>query len=111
MLNESYLKTRRRKLVEKAFPTKIREELIIDFFKENNQLDYTVSEIARGVDGIYNSIKYHIQQMEMEGTLVRVREMGNGYTYQLKEWLNQDREKEKTRAANYRRWTTNAKKK
>lgn len=85
-MNKELIKTRRRRLVENAYPTKIREELIVDFFRENNQLDYTVSEISRAMGQLYNSLKYHIQQMEMEGTLVRIRPMGNGYTYQLAGW-------------------------
>ena len=96
-MNEaSFRKTRRHRLLktEKSYPTRIREELIIDFFNENNQLDYTVSEISRAMGEIYNSIKYHIQAMEQEGTLVRVRPMGNGYTYQLAAWLNEDRKRE-----------------
>lgn len=94
-MNEAFRKVRRRRLLktEKSYPTRIREELIIDFFNENNQLDYTVSEISRAMGEIYNSIKYHIQQMEQEGTLVRVRPMGNGHTYQLAGWLNDEGKK------------------
>ena len=70
------MKTRKRRMMSKSYPCKIREESIVDFFNENNQLDYTVSEIARVMGEIYNSIKYHIQQMEQDGTLVKVRPNG-----------------------------------
>lgn len=103
-MNESVIRARKIRLIEKSFPTQIDEENIISFFRENNQLDYTVSEIARSMGHIYNSIKYHIQQMEMEGTLVKVRKMGNGWTYQIDEWLDEDRRKEVKRLAKGMIW-------
>jgi DNA-binding MarR family transcriptional regulator len=85
-MNENRISTRKKRLTEKSFPTKITEEQIVDFFVENNQLDYTIVEVARAMGLVYNSLKYHIQRMEEEGTLIRIRQMGNGYTYQLSEW-------------------------
>ena len=91
-------------MIEKSFPTEIDERNIIQFFRINNGLDYTVSEVARAMGHIYNSMKYHIQQMENEGTLVKVRQVGNGWTYQLEEWLTDERRDEVKRLSKPTEW-------
>lgn len=82
-----------------GFPTKIKEDSVVEFFNINNQLDYTVTEISNGLGFKYNSIKYHIQKMADSGELVRVREIGNGWTYQLKEWFDTKKQEEAKRLA------------
>ena len=69
-----------------SYATKIVKDDITNFFRENNQLDYTISEVARTLHYRYNSLKYHIQQMVVKGEIVVIRDMGNGCTYQLREW-------------------------
>jgi hypothetical protein len=103
VLNENRIRARRERMQQanaKSFPTEIDEDNIIDWFTENNQLDYTVTEVARGMDHVYNSLKYHIQKMDEQGMLVRVRRMGNGWTYQLPQWLTSDRQREVQRLVN-----------
>lgn len=106
-MNDSRIRARKTRMQRqatnaKSLPTEIDEDNIVDWFTENNQLDYTVTEVAAGMDHKYNSLKYHIQKMEGQGLLVRVRRMGNGWTYQLPGWLTDTRRREAERLVNIR---------
>ncbi len=92
IMNEAFLSSRRKRMV--SVPAGMTRELIIDFLKEYNQFDYNVAELARALDYKFNTIKYHIYKMVKDGSLVEIRYVSNGITYQLPEWFTDKRRKE-----------------
>lgn len=73
------------------------KQQVLDFFKLNNQLDYTVREISIRLGMHFQYVKAVITELEKEGVIVKVRTAvtyNNVNSYQLKEWLTPDIQKE-----------------
>lgn len=73
------------------------KQQVLDFFKLNDQLDYTVREISIRLGMHFQYVKAVITELEKEGVVIKVRTAvtyNNVNSYQLKEWLTPDIQKE-----------------
>lgn len=56
---------------------------VIDFLIDNHFFDYPVTEIARGSNVSYNSLKVFFNQFLKSGILVKTRKLGKSDYYKL----------------------------
>ena len=70
---------------------------ILQFFKENTELDYRVFEISQSLGINHKIVRPIINDLIKEGLIVDVRKIGAIHTYQTPEWINNDRQRELNR--------------
>ncbi len=56
---------------------------VLDFLIDNNFFDYPITEIARGSNVSYNSLKVFLNDFIKSGILIRTRKVGKSDYYQL----------------------------
>ena len=56
---------------------------VLDFLIENYMFDYPITEIARGSNVSYNSLKLFFDNFIKSGILLKTRKIGKSHYYQL----------------------------
>lgn len=64
------------------------DKKIIEFLNTNNEYDYTISDIWRGIKDIttYRTVRYRIEELEREGKIKKIRVVGGLNMYQTVTW-------------------------